>query len=330
MRKLSVLLCFVFAGCAFGQSYRITVETLVGNRAEDKLSFTLSAGDTQTKGFDGMLLAKRYRAKGFPHKGLEAKKALELEEAQNAEQSKLKPADVVKSLLDATSRELDAAERRIELASGRRDSIAEKMKELESLDELASRGSQGFAPAYDAFRKKYEMTEDDVKYQKLLKKRPRYTGDIEEIDYGSFCSITLVKASGKNVSIDMDYAYSRILSSFYSDGNNNSNSITKHPVVERFEKYDIKGLNLVVGKPYCIQFGRMPPEKARSLSEALAKSGIFGSGDAGSGDSGSGNSVPAREDSDLDAQGPYSEIKRKFASDGGRVVRVVISVRLEK
>ena len=321
---LSFLLCSSYA---LGASYLVTVETSVANKAEDKFSFSLSEGDTQTKGFDGMLMAKRYRAQGFPHRALDAKKELEADELKNAEMAKLKPADIVKDLLDKAVKERDLLDRRIETTQGKRDTLDEKIKSLESLAELSSRNSPGFKSAFDAFKKKYEMTEEDLKYRKILKKRPRYTGDIEEIDYGSFCNMTLVKANGKNITVNMDYAYSRILSSFYSDGNNNSNSITKHPIIERFEKLGITNLRLSVGKPYCIQFGRLSPEKNRSLSEALSKSGIFGGGGA----SAAQEAEPVEERrSELDAYGLLSEIKRKYASDGGRVARVVITVKIEK
>ena len=90
---------------------------------------------------------------------------------------------------------------------------------------------------------------------------------------GSFCKIKLIKSADKKIKVSLDYAYSRIMSYFYSDGNNNGNTITKHPITERFEKLDVKDLVLTVGKPYCYQFTRLSPEKARSLSEAMAQSG---------------------------------------------------------
>lgn len=327
MKFFSILLALSASCCAFAQSYLVTVETIVGNRSEDKFSFSLEKDVKQTKGFDGKLLAKRYRAKGFPHNGLAAKATLKKEEEKLAELAALKPAEVVKKYLNQAQSELESAQKRESATIGRREALEEKVKALENLDELASRGGAAFETEYNAFLKKYELTPEDIKYKKLLQKRPRYTGDIEEIDYGSYCSMKIVKATEKKVYVDMNYAYSRINGSFYSDGNNNSNSITKHPIVERFEKLGVKDLKISIGKPYCFQFGRLSPEKARSLSEALSKSGIFGGGE---GEETAQDSAKPQETSELDAQGSYAEIKRNFASDGGRVVRVVITVKPER
>lgn len=321
MKFFTILFALSASCCALAQSYMVTVETIVGNRSEDKFCFSLEKGVKQTKGFDGKLLAKRYRAKGFPHRGLAAKAAQKAEEKKLEEFAELRPAEIVKKYLEQARKELESA------AVGRRESLEDKVKTLENLDELASRGAATFDAEYNEFRKRYGLTDEDLNYKKLLQKRPRYTGDIEEIDYGSYCSMEIVKATEKKVYIDMNYTYSRINGSFYSDGNNNSNSITKHPIVERFEKLGVKDLKISIGKPYCFQFGRLSPEKARSLSEALSKSGIFGGGEGGETVQ---ESAQPQESSELDAQGSYAEIKRNFASDGGRVVRVVITVKPEK
>lgn len=68
MKLFYTLAAMTLSTCAFAQSYLLTVETFVGNKLEDKMSFSLQVGEPQTKGFDGKLLAKRYRAKGFPNK----------------------------------------------------------------------------------------------------------------------------------------------------------------------------------------------------------------------------------------------------------------------
>ena len=328
MKLLFTLVAMTLSTCAFAQSYLLTVETFVGNKLEDKMSFSLQVGEPQTKGFDGKLLAKRYRAKGFPNKHYAEIKAAAAEAKKTEAEAKLTPRDIVKNLAEKTRGELAAAERASEKASARTDSLTEKLKLLEELEELSTRNSPSFDRSYEAFCKKFELTPADLEYQKMLKKRPAYTGDIEEIDYGSFCSAKITKAADKDVLLNIDYAYSRIRSSFYSDGNNNSNSITKHPVVERFEKYGLKNIHLVVGKPYCVQFGRLSAEKARSLSEALSKSGIFGDGENASG--GEQAEVAADESAKLDAQGLYSEIKRKYASDGGRVLRAVFTLKYDR
>lgn len=328
MKLFFTLAAISLSTCALAQSYLLTVETFVGNKLEDKISFSLQVGEPQTKGFDGKLLAKRYRAKGFPNKRFAEIKAAEADAKKTEEESKLTPRDVVKKLAEKTRGELAAAERACEKASAKTDSLSEKLKLLEELEELGSRNSPSFDRSYEAFCKKYELTPADLEYQKMLKKRPAYTGDIEEIDYGSFCSAKVTKAADKDVLLNINYAYSRIRSSFYSDGTNNSNSITKHPVVERFEKYGMTNIHLVVGKPYCVQFGRLSAEKARSLSEALSKSGIFGDGENAS--VGEESEAVADESAKLDAQGLYSEIKRKYSGEGGRVVRAVFTLKHDR
>lgn len=325
MKLFYTLAAMTLSTCAFAQSYLLTVETFVGNKLEDKMSFSLQVGEPQTKGFDGKLLAKRYRAKGFPNKRYAEIKAAAADAKKTEAESKMTPREVVKNLAEKTRGELAAAERASESASAKIDSLSEKLKLLEELEELGSRNSPSFDRSYEAFCKKYELTPADLEYKKMLKKRPAYTGDIEEIDYGSFCSVKIMKAADKDVLLNINYAYSRIRSSFYSDGTNNSNSITKHPVVERFEKYGMKNVHLVVGKPYCVQFGRLSAEKARSLSEALSKSGIFGDGESVAG--GEQAEAEADESAKLDAQGLYSEIKRKYSGEGGRVLRAVFTLK---
>ena len=85
MKKyFSALLILACASVATAQTYRVSVETYVGNKLEDKFSFTLEQGEKQTKGFDGKLLAKRYRAKGYQHSQI-LKKALEFDEDKRQE-----------------------------------------------------------------------------------------------------------------------------------------------------------------------------------------------------------------------------------------------------
>lgn len=324
MKRFFTLFLLTSSIALFGQTYRVTVETYVSNKLEDKFSFSLKQGDVQTKGFDGKLYAKRYRAHGYPHRGLQEKMAIEKEEKLAKKNATLKPEERVKSMLESAKKALASAETRYSVAEGAKQSIEEKVKELEDLDALASKGSSTFTTEYNVYLKRNGLTEEDAKVEKLFRKRPRNTGDVDEIDLGSFCKMKLLKTADKKVMVSMDYSYSRIMTYFYSDGNNNDNTITKHPIVERFEKLDVNNLVLTVGKPYCYQFTRLTPEKARSLADALAQSGIFGGGD------GQASESSAKEEaSPLDTEGDYKEIKRKFFSDSGKVVRVVITLRFE-
>ena len=52
----------MFAVTLSAQKYSITVETHIAGRPEDKFTFVLSEGESQYKGFDGKVLAKRYMA----------------------------------------------------------------------------------------------------------------------------------------------------------------------------------------------------------------------------------------------------------------------------
>ncbi len=325
MKKFLLLFSLSIATVAFGQSYRVTVETMVGNKTEDEFSFTLAAGETQFKGFDGKLLAKRYRANGFPHRIMQEEEARKKFEDNLDKEAALKPADRIANWLAKAQKDLTNFDTKMSMFDGKREKLIEKIKELEELESMASKGTMSFKVAYDEYLKKNGLTTEDIKIKKMLNKRPRDTGDVEEIDFGSFCRITLTKTSDKKVMLDMDYSYSRINSYFYADGNNNSNTITKFPIVERIDKIGVKDLVVSVGKPYCYQFTRLPPEKARSLSEAVADSGIFGSGDA---------SKPLQVEKDpeataLDAEGSFLTIKKKYASDVRKVIRMVITIRPE-
>lgn len=326
MKKyFSALLILACASVAAAQTYRVSVETYVGNKLEDKFSFTLEQGEKQMKGFDGKLLAKRYRAKGYQHSQI-LKKALEFDEDKRQEsQSALKPAERVRSLLEAARKDFDMAEKRLTSCQTSKEVAEGKLRELEELDALASRGSTSFKNAYEQYVKKNELTEEDIKFKKLVRRLPEDTGDVEKIDFGSFCRMKITKAADKKVTLAMDYCYSRIMTFFYADGNNNGNTVTKQPVVERFEKLGIKNLTLTVGAPYCIQFTRpSPDEAASSLAEAMAKTSVFG------GKSPEEVAPLKAEKKPLDDQGLLSDIKRKYASQVGKVARAVITVKFER
>jgi len=325
-RTMTFLFCALACVCLHAQTYSLTVETQVGTRNEDKFSFSLSPKVAQTKGFESKLLAKRYRAQGFLSKELERQKMLEEEEKKDSDLLKMKPIDVVRDMLEKTRKESDFADHRLETAQSKKEALAEKVKELEDLLEKAARNQATFERAFAEFQKKYGINAEEMKYKQMMRKRPRDTGDVDEVEIGSFCTAAITKVSEKVAHLDVDYAYNRIASGFYADGNNNDNTVTKITVIERFSKLGVKDLKLPLGKTYCFQFARKTGEKGGSLSEAASQAGIFGGGD------GSGGAAASVEEpkSELDAEGFLPEIKRKFPDDAGKVVRVLITVKEEK
>ncbi|CDE82741.1 unknown [Coraliomargarita sp. CAG:312] len=320
---------------ANAQTYNVSVETQVGGKIEDRFNFTMQVGQPQYKGFDSKILAKRYRTNGYGHKFLKVDPADLMEsEKKNAEvaeenAAEKKPIEIAQEKLSALRKELSMGERRSEQIKMRAETLRDQ---IAALDEVVSKGERNpaaFAAAYAAYMKKYEPNaEEDANYERLMKLRPKGTSDVEEVELGSYCRMTIEKGNDKAVSMRLNYAYSRILSSFYSEGNNNDNTITKFPIFERYEKLGVKNLILNVGKTYCFQFARMSPDEAKSFQEALAATSLFsGSGDASLP---SEAKEPESPKSPLDAQGSYSEIRRKFSGDTGRTVRVLITVKLAR
>jgi len=335
MRKtILFILALASATAASAVSYDVTVETLVGGKIEDRFSFTMEQGARQVKGYDAKLLAKRYRAKGFAHKfqtmptvGLES----ERQSAAASEQAKeeKKPLELAQEKLSLMRRELSAAERKIDQIKMGNETLRDKVAALEDVVSKAERNPASFAAGYAAYQKKFEpVVEVDENYERLMKKRPKSTGDVEEVELGSYCNLIIQKGNEKAVSVDLSYAYSRQFSSFYSDGNNNDNTITKFPIFEKFEKMGVKNLVINVGKTYCFQFGRPTPDEAKTLQEALSSTSVFGGSGDISAPKDSETAVAEEPKSPLDAAGYYTEIKRKFPSDAGKTVRMLITVKL--
>ena len=328
MRTIFISVLILSAGFfANAQTYNVSVETQVGGRIEDRFNFTMQVGQPQYKGFDSKILAKRYRTNGFAHKFLKVDPADLMESEKKNGVAEEEPIEIAQEKLAALRKELSMGERRTEQIKMRAETLREQ---IAALDEVVSKGERNpaaFASAYAAYMKKYEPNaEEDANYERLMKLRPKGTSDVEEVELGSYCRMTIEKGNEKAVSMRLNYAYSRILSSFYSEGNNNDNTITKFPIFERYEKLGVKDLVLNVGKTYCFQFGRMSPDEAKTFQEALAATSLF----SGSGDASLPEKEPEAPKSPLDAQGSYSEIKRKFSSDTGRTVRVLITVKVAR
>lgn len=334
--KKSIVWLFIFSTVFFAnaQTYNVSVETQVGGKIEDRFNFTMQVGQPQYKGFDSKILAKRYRTNGYAHRFIEVDPADLMEsEKKNAKATDekaedKKPIEVAREKLSALRKELSMGERRVDQIKMRAETLS---AQIDALDEVVSKGERNpaaFAAAYAAYMKKYEPNaEEDAEYERLMKRRPKGSSDVEEVELGSYCRMTIEKGNDKAVSVRFNYAYSRILSSFYSEGNNNDNTITKFPIFERYEKFGVKNLILNLGKTYCFQFARMSPDKAKTLQEALASTSIFSGGDASLP---SEAEDPEAKKSPLDAQGPYSEIRRKFSGDAGRTVRVLVTVKLAR
>lgn len=334
VRALTASAILTLGFSAYADSYDISVQTFVGGKLEDTFSFVLSEGKFQEKGFDTKLLAKRYRAAGWIHPEVAARGTDKGGKEGGAEEEVAgepkKPLfEQAKEKLSALETEYSKLEMSLDRSKEKLAYLGERVKALGAAVEKGSRNRGVFPAAYKDYMDKYEpLAEQEENYEKLMKKMPRNTGDVEEVFLGSYCRMALVKEGKKSIAVDLDYAYSRVMSYFYSDGNNNDNSITKHPVFERFEKLGMKKVKLPFGTPYCIQLGRPTPTEARSLQDALESTSIFSGTNAGGGAGAPRVSVkPEYEASALDAQGPFDEIRKKYSLDSGKTLRVVITAK---
>ena len=329
--RLSFFFLMAASACAFSaQRYNISFETYVGGKLEDKFFFEMSNGETQKKGFEAKMLSKRYRMTGFEHPTLRMKakeeeldKLLEvggrvkLDNKQSFEQANEK--------LSALERTLRINERKIESMQAALSPLKDHIKELEDLVALYNRNRATFAEKYALYLDKYDppLTEADIKTRKAAL-YSRLRSDCDEFNVGSYCDLTILKATSSAILVDLNYAYSRPFSWFYSNENSNTNNISKFPIFETFEKLDVKNLTLFIGKPYCIQFSR-PALDGMSKSMSKATEGTMLEGLASGSDMVNLN-IPSNADSSLNVEGPYSDILAKFKFDGGKTVRVVIKV----
>ena len=330
MKKLLLTTLLSGSVCALSaQNYIVKIETFVGNKSEDKIVFNMSVGDGQKKGFDAMMFAKRYRGEGYSNRILDSRRGEEKEASDEAKAKSASLEDKAKAKLSELRFQKSQLEYSVESSQIKLEDALERIKVLEGIVEKMERRLPNADKDFAAYVDKYEEreSEEDIAYRKMARKRPRNTGDVDEIEVGSYCEVKIGKGNDKAVMIDFDFAYSRPLSFFYSDANNNGNTVTKHPVYERFEKYGVKNLVLKLGETYCYQFGRLKPEEARSLQEALNSSALLG---GMSGKSGGVATVPQMPANEYDDEGPLAEIKKKHSGMGSKIVRVQITVEAAK
>lgn len=327
----------VFAATsAFAQQYEITVETLVGGKPADKFAFVVEEGGTQFKGFDGKLVAKKYRAKGYLPKSVNAaalkEKTAKKSDTQKsatkakaekaaAEKSvpKSRPIDEARAKLSNLRSELRRLENSVSDSQARMDKIS---LQLETLERVVDKGDKNLAK----YEPVDEQLEKDKKIDALIRSRKDNSGDTEEFDVGSFCVLTLKQVKGKKLLLDVDYIYSHIVSDFYADGNSNGNTILKQTVMERLTR-NPRNLVVSLNRPYCIQLARPKNDGSKSLSEAISQTSIIAEATANLEKAEAEAVGEQAEKSEFDAQGSYAEIRKKFPSGLAKTARIVITAK---
>ncbi len=321
----------MFAVTLSAQKYSITVETHIAGRPEDKFTFVLSEGESQYKGFDGKVLAKRYMAKGYPAPSVdmaEYSNSSEKTAKKTAEAKKIAPIDEARGKLIGLKGEVTRLENQITGAQGRIGKLSTQIEDLESAIEKGEKTASLFAGEYKNYLDKYEpnaeQAEKDKRIEAMFRNRPKLRGDVEEFDLGSFCAMKLLQVKGKKLLVNMDYIYSNPVSYFYADGNNNDNTIMKQRQFERFER-KIRDLVLTVNRPYCIQFERPDLTSDKTLSDAMSQTTLFSKSGTASGSAAQASESAAP--SKYDAQGPYSDIRKQFPTGLAKTARIIITVK---
>lgn len=335
------------ATSASAQQYEITVETLVGGKPADKFAFVVEEGDTQFKGFDGKLVAKKYRAKGYLPKSVNAnalkektaKKSDTQKSAAKAKAEKTaveksvpksRPIDEARAKLSNLRSELRRLENSVSDSQARMDKISLQLETLERVVDKGDKNLATFPAEYKSYLAKYEpvdeQLEKDKKIDALIRSRKDNSGDTEEFDVGSFCVLTLKQVKGKKLLLDVDYIYSHKVSDFYADGNSNGNTILKQTVMERLTR-NPRNLVVSLNRPYCIQFARPKNDGSKSLSEAISQTSIIAEATANLEKAEAEAVGEQAEKSEFDAQGSYAEIRKKFPSGLAKTARIVITAK---
>jgi len=330
MKKLSfAALTLAAALCASAQDYyNVEVKTYVGTKLEDTFSFVMPAGKSERKGFEGKMLAKIYKAPGFPH-AIVAELEREKKAAEEAEALASKTSDtsnyaqIAEEIYMQARKAADDLEKRAETATFRAEVAREKLNDAERMLENGKKNPAQFKTLVEAYKARHEAKEDVAPVSVGRK------NDYEEYDMGSYCDFTLTAADKLGVTFNFTYAFSRFLTWSDSGGNNNGNEMTRFPIFETYFKMIQEDVTVRFGKAYCIQFGRQNPQEARSLREALQNSVLFGNQDP---------SAPKKlklEDlaklynygkTDLNVNGDFDDIRLRYSADAPYVVRAVIRV----
>lgn len=334
MTKTKLAACataLMFAVTLSAQKYSITVETHIAGRPEDKFTFVLSEGESQYKGFDGKVLAKRYMAKGYPAPSVDMEEysnSSEKTAKKAAEVKKIAPIDEARGKLIGLKGEITRLENQITGAQGRIGKLSTQIEDLENAIEKGEKTASLFAGEYKNYLDKYEPNAEqeakDKRVEAMFRNSPKLRGDVEEFDLGSFCAMKLLKVKGKKLLLNMDYIYSNPVSYFYADGNNNGNTIMKQRQFERFER-KIRDLVLTVNRPYCIQFERPELTSDKTLSDAMAQTTLFSKSGTTSGSA--AQSSESAAPSKYDAQGLYSDIRKQFPTGLAKTARIIITVK---
>lgn len=333
-------MCVFAAGAVFAKSYNVKVETYVGGRLEDKFQFVIKSGHYQEKGYDGKYLAKRFLAKGFINASVEREDeraaAKELAEKERAKTLAQKLDERINALRIASL----GAEKRAEAATVQMRQDAEKIQLLEEILKLEKSGSAKAKAKYEEYKEQYgESKQDIIDAKKLARLRKIKYQDFEEYDLGSYCRMEILQEiDSRTVRFNISYGYSRLMSMEYHDGLNTNNSITKYPVFEIFERLNAKA-KIVLGKPYCIQFGRPSSrEEAKTIQDSIAQTRLFSGKDIEASSSaqtprqGGNSDEPAETVSQnpLDQKGSLEKISSKYEMETARTVRAVFTVTLAK
>ena len=323
----------MFSAVCFGASYKVKVETFVGGKLEDKFAFVIKEDGKQEKGYDGKYLAKRFLAKGFSNTTLdfveEVKKA-KLAKEKQAEKTFLQRAD---EMLMSLNGEMANNEKTAMNVSDKNAKLKERITLLEEIVRLGNTTTA--KKKYEEYMQQYGPSKQDTidaKKREILRKI-KYR-DYEEYDLGSFCRMEVLKViNPRVVRFNISYAYSRVLAMAYHDGLNSDNSITKYPILEIFERLNVKA-KITLGKPYCIQFARpKSTDEAKTIQDALAQTRLFSGAEIveGADDEAEDKDVPEKKKkSKFDVKGSYEKIKDAFAAETGQTLRAVFTVTAVK
>ncbi len=320
---------------ALGQEYyTVSVKTYVGTALEDQFSFNIQAGKTEKKGFECRLYAKGYQAQGFEHPILaemEKKRAEEELAASIAKENANKKDYEI--IAEEAKKKSDDLKNQINMLSRRSENALSSLEFLEKKDAALDKALEAMEKnprAAKAIMEKYaQLYEKDFVDKDPVQVADYRRADTEVYNFGSYCEFTLHDVKAGSAIFEMSYAYSRLLSWAYAEGNNTGGGVTKFPIFEDYLKIFDSTQTIKLGEDYCIQFGRQDKKTATSLREALQGTSLFSSNDAASRAQDAINNaikIFQQNSSPLDAQGKFSEIRSRYSAQTSKTIRAVIKI----